>query len=161
MGWSWRKNMKCIAIGWNSGTPGSFRRPHLILGFLVLLLCCGVAVAQDTSQPTSSPFKYPATHLLGFEGCSNNATGTLSIQDGTLRFQKSGKPAVDLKIASIQEVFLGRPEQTGRRCADDFGQGRVRSAGAGSLASSLIRITTLSPWNMSTPTVVPMAQSSS
>jgi hypothetical protein len=126
--------MNCSTVAWNHRTPGSFRRPHLILGFLVLLACCSVALAQDPSQPASSPFSIPATHLLGFEGTSANANGTLSIQDGALRFEKSGKPAVELKIASIQDVFLGgQSKQVGGvpmtlgKAAVPFGGGRVVS----------------------------------
>ncbi len=126
--------MNCTAVAWDHGTPGSFRRPHLILGFLVLLVCCSPALAQDTSQPTSSPFSIPATHLLGFEGTSSNANGTLSIQDGALRFQKNAKPAQEVKIASIQDVFLGgQSKQVGGvpmtlgKAAVPFGGGRVVS----------------------------------
>jgi hypothetical protein len=126
--------MTCTTVAWNHRAQGSFRRPHLILGFLVLLGCCSAAFAQDTSHPTSAPFSIPATHLLGFEGTSSNANGTLSIQDGALRFQKSGKPAEEVKITSIQDVFLGgQSKQVGGvpmtlgKAAVPFGGGRVIS----------------------------------
>ena len=126
--------MKWTAVARNRRTLGFFRRLNLIPGFLVLIVCCGAASAQDASQPASSPFSIPATHLVGFEGTSSNANGTLSIQDGALRFQKSGKPAEEVKIASIQDVFLGgQSKQVGGvpmtlgKAAVPFGGGRVVS----------------------------------
>jgi len=126
--------MNCITVPWNHRTPGSFRRSHLILGFLVLLVGCSGAVAQDTSQPANSTFTMSVTHLLGFEGAPTNANGTLSMQDGILRFQKTGKPPAEVKIASIQNVYLGgQSTQVGgvpmtlTKAAVPFGGGRVVS----------------------------------
>lgn len=126
--------MNCTAVAGNRGKQRSFRGIQLIPGFLILLVCCSAVLAQDTSQPTSAPFSVPATHLLGFEGTSSNANGTLSIQDGALRFQKSGKPAEEVKIISIQDVFLGgQSKQVGGvpmtlgKAAVPFGGGRVIS----------------------------------
>ena len=108
-----------------------------VLACLILMLWCAVAVlAQNATQPTnlSEPFSAHVTHLLGFEGVHNNANGTLSIQDGALRFQKDGKPAVEVKIAVVQDVFLGeQSKQVGgvpmtlSKAAVPFGGGRVVS----------------------------------
>jgi len=102
-----------------------------------VLLCCSLtALAQKTTQPgeTRAPFSIRATHLLGFANARNNSTGTLSVQDDSLQFQQDGKPATKLKIASVQDVFLGgESKQVGGlpmtlgEAAAPFGGGRVVS----------------------------------
>src|SRR5262249_13065160 len=81
-----------------------------------------------------APISMHATHLLGFEGVRNNANGTLSIADNVLQFQKDGQPAVHVKIASVQDVFLGEESKqigglpmTLGKTAAPFGGGRVVS----------------------------------
>lgn len=105
-----------------------------ILGLLILLAGWSAAAAQDVIQPANSPVSIRVTHLMGFEGASHNANGTLSIQDDSLQFQKSGKPAVEVKIASVQDVFLGcQSKQVGGlpmtlgKAAVPFGGGRAIS----------------------------------
>ena len=103
----------------------------------IVLLCCGLtAPAQKITQPgdTSAPFSIRATHLLGFANARNNSTGTLSVQDDSLQFQQNGKPAAKVKIASVQDVFLGgESKQVGGlpmtlgEAAAPFGGGRVVS----------------------------------
>jgi hypothetical protein len=44
---------------------------------------------------------------MGFAGARKNASGTLSIEADSIQFQKSGKAAVQVNIASITNVFLG------------------------------------------------------
>lgn len=92
--------------------------------------------AQDVSQSTSSNKSFSArtTHLLGFEGSSNNANGTLSIQGDALQFQKDGKPAVQVPIASVENVSLGEQDKqvggkamTLGKAAAPFGGGRAVS----------------------------------
>jgi hypothetical protein len=107
------------------------------MAFLVILICWrALALAQDASPSTNStkPFSIRATHLLGFENTRNNANGTLSIQDDALQFQKDGKPAVQLKISTVQNVFLGEQDiqvgglpMTLSKTAAPFGGGRVVS----------------------------------
>jgi hypothetical protein len=63
-------------------------------------------VAEDSNQQNTSA-SLRATHLLGFAGSRNNATGTLSIEGGALQFQKSGTPAAQVKLTAIQDVVLG------------------------------------------------------
>ena len=103
--------MNCISVAWNHIVY--FWRPRPPLRFLILLILSG-AFAQNASQPANSPFSAHATHVLGFEGAKSNAGGTLSIQDNSLQFQQNGKAAVQLQIASVQDVFLGeRSKQVG------------------------------------------------
>ena len=107
------------------------------LRFLILLMSCVVAAfAQVSSQANNpaAPISMHATHLLGFEGVRNNANGTLSIADNVLQFQKDGQPAVQVKIASVQDVFLGEESKqigglpmTLGKTAAPFGGGRVVS----------------------------------
>jgi hypothetical protein len=119
-------------------TPHSYMlMPHRVWAYLILLIGCAVAaLAQNASEPTNvtAPFSAPVTHLLGFEGAANNAGGTLSIEGGALQFQKSGKPAVEVSIASVQDVFVGdQSRQVGGlpmtlgKAATPFGGGRVVS----------------------------------
>src|SRR5262249_21287279 len=75
-----------------------------------------------------------ATHLLGFENAKTNCAGALSIQDHVLQFQQKGKPGVQVKIASIENAFLGgESKQVGGlpmtlgKTAAPFGGGRVVS----------------------------------
>ena len=118
--------MNCTALTW---------KPRPTLGLLILLIGCSAAVlAQNASQPTTAPFSCHATHVLGFEGAKSNTSGTLSIQDKALQFQKNGKPAVQVKIASVQDVSLGeQSKQVGGlpmtlgKAAAPYGGGRVVS----------------------------------
>jgi hypothetical protein len=116
-------------------TAGVCFNPRTTLTFLIpLVLCCLAAFAQDGSQPTTSTFSCRATHVLGFEDAKSNASGTLSIQANSLQFQKEGKSAAQVKIASVQDVFLGeQSKQVGGlpmtlgKAAAPYGGGRVVS----------------------------------
>lgn len=102
-----------------------------------LLFCSSLgALAQSTSAPVvaSAPFSIRATHLLGLENTKSNCNGTLSIQDDALEFQQGSKPGAQVKIASIQAVFLGgESKQVGGlpmklgKVAAPYGGGRVVS----------------------------------
>jgi len=111
-------------------------RRHALWLSTVLLCCSLTAAAQEITQPgdTSAPFSTRATHLLGFAGAKNNSTGTLSVQDDSLQFQQNGKPGTKVKIALVQDVFLGaESKQVGGlpmtlgKTAAPFGGGRVVS----------------------------------
>lgn len=121
-----------------------YRKPdaqHLIrrsaVAFLIILIWwSALALAQDASKSPDStkPFSIRATHLLGFENAPRNANGTLSIQDDALQFQKAGKTAVQVKIASVQDISLGEQDRqvggvpmTLSKTAAPFGGGRVVS----------------------------------
>ena len=105
-------------------------------GFLLLLIwSLASAHAQDAVKvDPQAPQNIKATHLLGFEDVKGNSSGTLSIQNGALQFQKDDKPAVQVKVSSIQGVFLGeQSKQVGGvpmtlgKAAVPFGGGRVVS----------------------------------
>jgi len=100
----------------------------------LLILCSDGALAQAVSGTTDTSFSVRATHLLGFQGVKNNVRGTLSIQGNSLQFQDSGKPGVQIKIPSVQDVFPGeQSKQVGGvpmtlgKTAAPFGGGRVVS----------------------------------
>ena len=107
----------------------------LLLSLILLVLYCGTAaLAQNANEAKSPPIAMRATHLLGLEGARDNASGTLSIQGDALQFHKDGKPAVEIKMDSIQDVFVG--EQTREiggvpmtlgKAAAPYGGGRVVS----------------------------------
>src|SRR5271169_4328423 len=132
-----RENMNCTVVPWEHTPDAHFLIPRRVLACLILFSGCSVvALAQNASQPTSptAPFSVRVTHLLGFAGATNNANGTLAIQDSALQFQKDGKPTVEVKIASVQDVFLGeQSKQVGGvpmtlgKAAVPFGGGRVVS----------------------------------
>jgi len=80
------------------------------------------------------PFSIRATHLLGFPNTKSNCNGILSIKENTLQFQQGVKPSAELKIPSIQGIFLGgESKQVGGvplklgKAAAPFGSGRVIS----------------------------------
>jgi len=74
-----------------------------------------------------------ATHILGFGDTANNASGDLSIQEGALRFQKTGAAqSAQINLDSIQRASLGQQDkQVGGtalavgRAATPYGGGRV------------------------------------
>ena len=111
--------------------------PRGVLACMTLLTWCGVAaIAQNTSQATNvtTPFRVRATHILGFADAPTNTNGTLSLQDNALKFQRSGKAAVEVKIASVEAVILGElSKQVGGlpmtlgKAASPYGGGRVVS----------------------------------
>jgi hypothetical protein len=136
MGWNWRAYMNRRVVP-AERTHGYMLMPHRVCAYLILLIGCAVGtIAQNASEPTNvtAPFSARVTHLLGFKGAAKNAGGTLSIQGGALQFQKSGKPAVEVSIASVQDVFVndqsrqvgGTPMTVGK-AAVPFGGGRVVS----------------------------------
>jgi len=112
----------------------AFRSIALVM--LLLILFTASTFGQNSSEPINltAVFTARATHLLGFESAGINSTGTLSIQDRVLRFQKGSEPAVQVTIASVQDVFLGdESKQVGGlpmtlgKTAVPFGGGRVIS----------------------------------
>ena len=104
-------------------------------GFLTIcILSSTAALAEDVGQGKNSPLSIPATHLLGFAETQRNADGILSIEGDVIKFRKSGKPAVQVKIASIQDIFVGdQSRQVGGvpmtlgKAALPFGGGRAVS----------------------------------
>jgi len=127
--------MNRTTIPWCRRPGDSFLRFRSVTTFLILATACAAAaLGEDVNQPRKSPVSIRVTHLLGFEGAPNNATGTLTIATDALQFQKEGKPAVEVKIASVQNVFLGdESRQVGGlpmtlgKAAVPFGGGRAIS----------------------------------
>jgi hypothetical protein len=113
----------------------AFERIGRALACLALVAWSSAALMAQSDggikTPTSgSPVH--VTHILGFQRIPHNANGDLSIQGGTLRFQKSGGPGAQISVGSIQEVSLGASDkQVGGvplalgRTAAPFGGGRV------------------------------------
>ena len=108
---------------------------HAVLSLWALLLCSSIGTwAQSTAPSASAPFTIRATHLLGFPNTKNNCDGRLSIKDDALRFEQDAKPVAEVKITSVQGVFLGNeskqvgatPVKLGKAVAP-FGSGRVVS----------------------------------
>jgi len=110
---------------------------HALISLWAFLLCSAIgALAQSTAPPlnANAPFSIRATHLLGLENTKSNCNGTLSIQGDALQFQQGGKPGTEVKITSIQAVFLGgESKQVGGlpmklgKAAAPYGGGRVVS----------------------------------
>lgn len=109
---------------------------RITAAFLLLISCSAAAIAQNAVQPANpaTPLNIRTTHLLGFEGVSNNAKGVLSFQGDALQFQKGDKPAMQVKVSSVQDVFLGdQSKQVGGipmtlgKAAVPFGGGRAIS----------------------------------
>lgn len=110
--------------------------PSAVMVLLLLLMCTATPSGQKATEPPNSTvmFSVRATHILGFESTENNSTGTLFIQDRALRFQGGSRPVVQVRIASVQDVFLGdENKQVGGfpmtlgKAAVPFGGGRVVS----------------------------------
>lgn len=108
---------------------------YAVLNLGALLLCASIDLwAQTNISVASAPFSIRATHLLGFPNTKNNCNGTLSIKDDVVQFEQDAKTAAEVKIASVQGVFLGSeskqvggtPTKLGKAAAP-FGSGRVVS----------------------------------
>lgn len=131
--------MNCPAMLWYR-TSAAFLlirlRGSVVALAILTIWSAANAFAQNPSDSSNAtkPLSVRATHLLGFEGTPNNANGALSIQDDALQFQKDGKPPIQIKIATIQDVFSGEESRqvggtamTLGKAAAPFGGGRVVS----------------------------------
>src|SRR5215467_15816166 len=109
----------------------------VFLSLCGFLLGCTIGAWGQSTAPAvgaGTPFSIRATHLLGFPNTKSNRKGILSISEDTLQFQQADKPRADVKIPSVQGVFLGgESKQVGGvplklgKAADPFGSGRVIS----------------------------------
>lgn len=108
---------------------------YAVLSLSALLLCSSIgAWAQSAAPSERASFTVRATHLLGFPNTKNNGNGTLSVNENALRFEQDAKPGAQVKISSVQGVFLGsESKQVGGtaaklgKAAAPFGSGRVLS----------------------------------
>jgi hypothetical protein len=107
------------------------------LACLALLLSVSAASIGQTQSEAQSPVQGSAihvTHVLGFEGARHNTTGDLKIQGDAVQFQRDGRPAAQVNISSIQDIFvededkqIGGTAMTLGKTAAPFGGGRVVS----------------------------------
>jgi hypothetical protein len=118
-------------------TPGtSLQVGHGLAHLTLLLSLCAASIgqAQSEAQTPVPGSTIHVTHVLGFDDARHNATGNLKIQDGALQFQRDGSPAAQVKISSIQDIFVadedkqvGGTAMTLGKTAAPFGGGRVVS----------------------------------
>jgi len=118
------------------GNIAPFERNRRTLTWVLLLISCTACLmAQDHGAAGSTPGSaVRVTHILGFESISNNANGELSIQEHSLRFQKSDGSVAQVNVDSIQDLSLGvEDKQVGGtaaalgRAATPYGGGRLIS----------------------------------
>ena len=102
--------------------------------FLVWTSAAGAGQASETRENSIAKSAWQATHVMGFEDARPNANGDLSIDNGVLRFQRNGSPAVQVPTGSIQKVSLGQEDhQVGGvplmlgKAAAPYGGGRMIS----------------------------------
>jgi hypothetical protein len=98
---------------------------------LLITLLLGVASAK-----AQEPDKKPVRHLIGLEDIKRNASGQLTVQNGTLLF-KGNKTEAQVPVSTIDDVFIGTETtqgggKTGRvvktaAMAAPYGSGRVLS----------------------------------
>ena len=108
-----------------------------ILSCLTFLVCYhGGLTGQDhaAADTQASESRLHVTHLLGFEGMPNNANGELSIENGTLRFQKTESVSAQIPVGSIQDLTTGEQDKqvggvpmTLAKIGAPYGGGRVIS----------------------------------
>jgi len=64
------------------------------------------AAAQSPTAATTPPAIPKVRLIIGLGDVKGNASGILTIRDGTLHFQ-AGKSASDVPVSSIDDVFVG------------------------------------------------------
>jgi len=84
------------------------KHKNTIVFILCPLLFSGFMTPGAKAQQTSEPIK--AVHLVGLDKVKDNAKGTLSVEQGQLRFIR-GKESSDVSIASILDVVSGADTQ--------------------------------------------------
>jgi hypothetical protein len=80
----------------------AFRRTIVL--FATASVFAGLLISVASAQQVPAP--QTAVQLIGLTGVKDNAKGTLSVEDGNLRFAH-GKARTDLSAASIQDVVTG------------------------------------------------------
>ena len=71
-------------------------------------LFAGFEIPVANAQRASGPVK--VVQITGLVGVKDNAKGTLSVENGTLRFVR-GKTGSDIKVPSIEDVVTGSDSQ--------------------------------------------------
>jgi hypothetical protein len=102
----------------------------------LVLWVSATSIGQTGSDATSSAAASAirVTHILGFADAKRNASGELRIQGDAMQFQQGEKPAAQVTLSSIQNVFVGGTDRqvggtamTLSKAAVPFGGGRVVS----------------------------------
>jgi hypothetical protein len=70
------------------------------------LTFAAVLSAQSPAPAANSSSTPKVRLIIGLDGVKGNASGNLSVQDGTLRF-RAGKAASDVPVSSIDDIFIG------------------------------------------------------
>ncbi len=78
--------------------------------FAIAVLILGALVATGGAQAPQTPAPVKAVQLTGLTGVSKNTKGSLTVENGTLRFAYSGK-SVDLPPTSMRDVVTGDDSQ--------------------------------------------------
>jgi hypothetical protein len=120
-----------------SFTTSVLKYPLLRGGFALLILLAwlaGTANGQSQVETSAASSSIHVKHVVGFEAVRRNASGELSIQGDDLSFQQNGKPAVQVSITSIHNIYRGEEDNqvgglpmTLGKTAVPFGGGRVVS----------------------------------
>jgi hypothetical protein len=76
--------------------------------FVLPILMVGLSVSSGNAQQPQTPTK--AEYLLGLKGVKDNTKGTLTVENGNLRFAHS-KSSTDVAASSIQDVVTGSDSQ--------------------------------------------------
>jgi len=78
-----------------------------------VLIAAGLSMASFVHAQTSSPGANSADdanpnvrHIIGLDATKRNASGTLTVQNGSLVF-KTGKSGKNVLVSSIDDVFIG------------------------------------------------------
>jgi hypothetical protein len=74
--------------------------PNFALVCLISLSAASIAPAQ------LSPFQTPVRHVIGLDNIKRNATGQLTVKDGSLTFKTTTGEAKVL-VSSVNDVFIG------------------------------------------------------
>jgi hypothetical protein len=74
----------------------------LITATIITLVAAGLVWAQ----PAATAPNQNVRHVIGLDTIKRDATGKLTVQDGTLRFT-TGKAETSIPVASINDIFVG------------------------------------------------------
>jgi hypothetical protein len=70
-------------------------------------ILAALAVAASACAQTQSDGAVPKVrHVIGMEDLKKNASGTLTVENGTLQF-RSDKASGQVPVASIDDMFIG------------------------------------------------------
>ena len=76
------------------------------LAAISLIALAAAAWAQTPASASNTTPPPKVRHIIGLDAVKGNASGTLTIRDGMLRFQ-AGKAQSDVPVSSIDDLFVG------------------------------------------------------